>query len=88
VDYNTGGPFEFIKGIDFNEMDDLKQLLKNMNLDYEVDGDKKISTTDIDSKALVQHIDWCIKLAEQNNITFDHVEEEWQRLMQDAGISH
>jgi hypothetical protein len=86
VDTETGGVFEFVKGEHFNDMDDLKQLLKNMNLDYAVSEDKKISTSDIDSKALMQHIEWVIRLANENNITFDFVEAEWKRLLEQAGI--
>ena len=62
-------------------MDELKQLLKNMNLDYEIDGDEKISTADIDSKALMQHIEWCIRLAGFNGIEFKFVQDEWDRLL-------
>jgi len=67
-------------------MDDLKQLLKNMNLDYAVDEDKKISTADIDSKALMEHIEWTIQLANDNGITFGFIEEQWERLLSQAGI--
>ena len=46
------------------EMDDLKQLLKVLNLDYAVDEkkDRKISTKDIENKALIQHIEFCIQV--------------------------
>ncbi len=86
VDDETGGVFEFIKGEHFNDMDDLKQLLKNMNLDYAVDGDKKISTADIDSKALMQHIEFVIALAGENGIEFSFIQEAWDRLLQDVDI--
>lgn len=86
VDNDIGGVFEFVKGKDFNDMDDLKQLLKNMNLDYEVNEDEKVSTKDIDSKALIQHIEWCIKIAGENNITFGFVEDDWERLLNSCGI--
>jgi len=86
IDEETGGVFEFVKGEHFNDMDDLKQLLKNMNLDYSVDDDKKISTADIDSKSLMQHIDFCISIAGENNITFGFIEEEWERLLKKANI--
>ena len=86
IDEETGGVFEFTKGEHFNDMDDLKQILKNMNLDYEVDEDKKISTSDIDSKSLMQHIEYVIAIAGENNITFGFIEEEWQRLLRQAGI--
>lgn len=63
-------------------MDELKQLLKNMNLDYAVSGDSKISTTAIENKALVQHIEFCFRLAAENHICLDVIEEEWERLME------
>ena len=88
IDAETGGVFEFIKGEHFNDMDDLKQLLKNMNLDYAVDGDKKISTADIDSKALMQHIEFIIALAGENGIEFSFIQEAWDRLLQDVDIKH
>jgi hypothetical protein len=86
IDDETGGVFEFVKGEHFDDMDDLKQLLKNMNLDYAVNKDEKISTAKIGSKALIQHIEWCIGLAGENNITFSFIEEEWQRLLRSCGI--
>ena len=86
IDSETGGVFEFVKGEHFNDMDDLKLLLKNMNLDYAVDGDEKLSTTKIDSKALMQHIDFVIALAGENNISFGFIENEWERLLREADI--
>ena len=88
VDDETGGVFEFVKGEHFNDVDDLKQILKNMNLDYAVaeDGDGKVSTSDINAKALCDHIEWVISLAADNNITFEFVEDEWRRLLAHAGI--
>ena len=88
VDEQTGGVFEFIKGEHFNSMDDLKQILKNMNLDYAIDDDKKVSTADIDSKSLMQHIDYVIALAGENNISFGFIEDEWERLLFEANIKH
>ena len=81
VDTDTGETLTFIRGENFSDMDELKQILKNMNLDYEIDEDKKISTADIDSKSLIQHIEWCIALAALNNIEFSFVDDKWQRLM-------
>ena len=88
IDEQTGGVFEFTKGEHFNDMDDLKQLLKNMNLDYAVDEDKKMSTADIDSKSLMKHIDYVIALAGENNISFGFIEDEWERLLREANIQH
>lgn len=84
VDIETKQVLTFIRGEHYSEMEELKQILKNMNLDYEVDIDKKLSTTKICSKALSQHIDWVIQLAAENNIEFGFVEDEWQRLLEQA----
>lgn len=88
IDDETGGVFEFVKGKDFSDMDDLKDILKNLNIDYAANekGDAKISTTEIESAALCQHIEWVIALAAENNVTFDFIEDEWTRLLNDAGI--
>ena len=87
IDEQTGGVFEFVKGEHFNDMDDLKQLLKNMNLDYEIDDDEKMSTSKIDSKSLMQHIDFVIAIAGENNISFGFIEDEWERLLNQIGIT-
>lgn len=84
VDSETNLPFIFVRGEHYNEMDELKQLLKNMNLNYAVDEYKKVSTAKIDSKALMQHIEWCIKLAGENGIEFGFIQDEWDRLLQSA----
>lgn len=81
IDTENGTVLTFIRGENYSDMDELKQILKNMNLEYEVDNDKKLSTNKIDSKALMQHIEWCIRLAGLNNIEFSFVEDEWNRLM-------
>ena len=81
VDAETGGTLTFVRGENYGDMDELKQILKNMNLDYAIDGDEKVSTSDIDSKALSQHIEWCIRLAGFNGIEFSFVSDEWDRLL-------
>jgi len=86
IDTETGGTLEFIKGEHFNDMDELKQILKNMNLDYAVSEESKISTSEIDPKSLIQHIEWVIKLAADNNISFQFVEDEWNILLTSCGI--
>jgi hypothetical protein len=88
IDNETGGIFEFIKGEHFNDMDDLKQLLKNMNVDYAVEGDSKISTSEIDSKALSQHIEFVISLAGENGIEFGFIQDEWERLLNQTHNYH
>lgn len=86
VDTETGAVLTFERGEHYGEMDELKQLLKNMNLDYAVDADSKVSTSKIDSKALMLHIDWTIKLAGLNGIEFGFIAEEWERLLYEANI--
>lgn len=76
------------KGTPFERDTSLKTIFKNMNTDYGMEGDKKISTTDIDTKALCRHIEFVTKILNENGITFEHDEEEWKRLLEDAGIEH
>lgn len=64
----------------------LKTIFKNMNLDYEIDGDKKVSTTDIGNKKLCSHIEWITKILNENGIEFKHDVEKWDRLKREAGI--
>jgi hypothetical protein len=71
---------------DYEDMDDLKQIFKLMNLDYEVDGNKKLSTTKIDNKKLCRHIEWITKILNENGIEFNHDIEKWERLLNEAGI--
>jgi len=88
IDTNTGRSLEFFKGEDFHDVDDLKQLLKLMNINYSVDEteEKKISTSEIDSKALTQHIEWVLRIAGENGIELPLVTEEWEHLLNDSGI--
>lgn len=67
----------------YDDMDDLKQLLKILNIEYAVDikADKKTSTKDIDNKHLLEHIEWIFYTASINSITLDIVEAEWQYLI-------
>lgn len=53
-----------------------------LNLEYPRDsfGDV-ISTKDIESKELCNHIEWCIKTLADNGLVFKFIEEEWQRLL-------
>ena len=81
IDTETGQCFEFIKGEHFNEMDELKQLLKNMCSIYPMDGEKKLSTSKIDSKQLTTYIEWVFRLAAYNHIEMEIVEREWRELL-------
>lgn len=82
IDAETNKDLEWIKGENFNEMDELKQLFKNMNLTYPLGDDKKASTTDISPKDLVYHIEWVFRVAAYNHIEMEIVEREWRELLQ------
>lgn len=81
IDTRTGGSFKLTKHEDYSEMDELKQLLKILNLDYKVNEDKKTSTKDIDNKELLKHIEWIFRTASNNGITLDIVEDDWNYLI-------
>lgn len=74
------------KGTPFELDTSLKTIFKNMNLNYEIDGDKKVSTTDIENLHLCRHIEWITKILNENGIEFDHDVEKWERLKLEAGI--
>lgn len=82
IDTRTGGAFRIYKYEDYNCVDELKQLLKILNVNYEVDEQKdcKISTKDIEVQALLDHIEWVIKVGVQNSIELDFVRLEWEQL--------
>lgn len=98
VDFRTGRPpLTFIKDTDYDcvacekgtplERDNsLKTIFKNMNLDYDIDGDGKVSTTEIENSRLCRHIEWITKILNENGVQFKHDIEEWERLKRDAGI--
>ena len=83
IDTRTGGAFRIYKYEDYNCVDELKQLLKILNINYVVDEEKdcKLSTKDIDTKELLAHIEWVIKIGIQNSIELDFVKKEWEQLL-------
>ena len=85
IDTRTGGAFRVYKYEDYTCLDELKQLLKILNVNYAVDEEKdeKISTKDIEVKPLLEHIEWVIKVGVQNSIELDFVSAEWDRLIND-----
>ena len=85
-DTSTGGCLIFWRGDDYEDMDELKQIMKLMNLDYLVAGDGKMSTIDVDNRQLMRHIDWIRKILNENGIEFDEDIEKWERMKQEAGI--
>ena len=84
LDTNTGGCLKFWRGEDYDDMDDLKQIMKLMNIDYAIDGEDKLSTTKVDNHQLMRHIDWIRKILNENGIEFDEDINEWERLKQQA----
>ncbi len=84
LDTRTQGAFTIYKHEDYSTIDELKQLLKILNLEYAVDestNNGKLSTKDIDSKALGNHIEYCFKLASENGIEFEVIKQEWDELI-------
>ncbi len=86
-DTRTNGAFTVDKYIDYDDMDDLKQLLKLLNLDYSVSEDLegKVSTKDIDTKALIDHIEFVIQVGIHNGIELNFVAEEFDRMIKQYG---
>lgn len=82
-DTRTNGAFKISKYEDYHSTDELKQLLKLLNLDYAVDEkeDKKVSTKDIEVKPLLEHIEFCIKVGIENGLELDFVKREWEQLL-------
>lgn len=83
-DTRTNGAFTIYKHEDYESLDELKQLLKLLNLDYAVKEDEsgKISTKDISVKALLEHTEWVIQVGIWNGIELNFVTDEWERLKQ------
>lgn len=83
---DRGYPFTFIRGTNYHDLDDLKELFKAMNIDYPMEGDDKVSTTDITSKELTRHIEWAIKTVGENRVEMKFIKEQWDRLLIENGI--
>ena len=92
IDTRTGGAFKLVKYEDWTDMDELKQLLKILNLDYKVVVkncfqtpleylEEKQSTKDIDNKELLKHIEWIFRTAANNGISLQFIEDEWRELI-------
>lgn len=87
-DTNTGGCLTFYRGEDYFDTDELKQLLKLLNLNYPItqDREKKTSTRDITDGELCRHIVWFTKILNQNGIEFEHDVAEYEEVKRKAGI--
>tara|TARA_R110000744_G_scaffold336044_1_gene441375 strand:- start:266 stop:571 length:306 start_codon:yes stop_codon:yes gene_type:complete len=83
-DTRTSKNFILKKYDDYVDVNELKQLLKILNFNYEVDekNDKKVSTKDIDNKDLLAHIEYVIKLCTENDILLPMVQEDWDLMIQ------
>lgn len=72
----------YIKGLTFYSF---KQFLKTINIDYPRDErGYPISTRDISSKELAQHIEFIFKLAGENGIELSVIKQEWENLIRRA----
>ena len=87
LDTNTGTCLIFWRGEEYSDMDELKQIFKLMNIDYLADGEEKLSTVKVDNFQLTKHIDFIRKILNENGIEFEEDIEEWERILQDAGIT-
>jgi len=85
-DGNDYDKASYPKDTPFEKDFSLKTILKNMNTSYSMDGDNKISTTDIENKALCNHIDWFTKILNENGEEFQHDIEKWERIKKEAGF--
>ncbi len=85
-DTSTGGNLIFYKHEDYDCLDELKQLFKLMNLNYPIEDDGKVSTREITSKELHDHIEFTIRILGENGIELEFIREAWDRLKQNAGI--
>jgi len=85
-DTSHGGALTFYKYEDYRDVEDLKEIFKLMNLDYPIMGDSKTSTIEVTSKELSRHIEWVIKIMGENGIELDFIREQWDRLLEQAGI--
>ncbi len=86
-DTNTGTNLIFYKNEDYDCLDELKQLFKLMNLNYPIEDDGKVSTREITSKELHDHIEWAIKILGENGIELQFIREQWDRLLRENGIN-
>lgn len=65
----------------YRGLDELKDWLKKLNINYEIDKDKKISTSKIQSKALTQHIDFICKTTAESGVELPFIKEDWERIL-------
>lgn len=64
-----------------------KELMKQLNLDFPKDElGIGVSTTVLENRDMVQHLEWLRMVAGDNGFSFVEDEEEWKRLLEQAGI--
>jgi len=76
--------------IDLRKISDegIYQLLKLVNPNYPKLNDLlPASTKVISSKQMTEHIQWIERWASQNGVTLSYIADEWQRLLEQAGIN-
>ncbi len=67
--------------------DGIYQLLKLVNPHYpKLNGLLPASTKVLNSKQLSDHIKWVERWAAENNVELGYIADEWEKLLQDAGI--
>lgn len=81
IDTRTNDYFCILKDSDYHDMDDLKQLFKVLNVNYEATEEGQVSTKDIEVKALLEHIEFVLKVCAENDVILPMVEEDWARLI-------
>ncbi len=83
-DTSTGGALSFDKYVDYEDIEDLKEIFKYLNLNYPIDKEAKSSTTKINSKDLSDHIEWVFKIMGENGIELELIRLEWERILKEA----
>ena len=65
----------------------MRELFKHLDLDYPRDEESKpLSYTNLDSKQMSSHVAWIEKIANESGYEMQHIAEEWQRILLQAGI--
>lgn len=66
----------------------LRSLFKYWDFNYPRDcNNQPLSYRVIDSKQMTEHVNWIVRMAAQSGYEMQHVKEEWDRLLNEAGIS-
>ena len=76
--------------LDFTKVSDegVYQMLKLINPHYpKLQSLLPASTKVITAKHMTQHIQWVERWLGQNGHSMPHIEEEWERILQNAGIT-